>query len=149
MYNGLLHAHSGLRWVALLLLLITVAKSLSGWLGNKPFTPGDRKLALFSLISVHTQLLIGIVLLFISPNVNFDMSVSMADPVLRFFTMEHNLVMLIAIVLITIGNAKAKRAPSDKAKHKTIALFFLIGLVLILAMIPWPFRDLFAGRGWF
>ncbi len=149
MYNGLLHAHSGLRWVALLLLLITVAKALSGWLGNKPFTPVDRKWAMFALISVHTQLLIGIALLFVSPNVNFDMSVSMENPVLRFFTMEHNLVMLIAIVLITIGNAKSKRANTDKAKHKTIALFFLIGLVLILAMIPWPFRDMFAGRGWF
>ncbi len=149
MYNALLHTHSGLRWIALLLLVFTAFKSLGGYLGKKTYQPLDRKLATFTTISIHTQFLIGLILFFISPNVNFDFSVSMSDKVLRFFTVEHTIGMLLAIVLITIGGAKAKRAADDTTKHKHIAWFFLIGLLLILMMIPWPFLEKFATRGWF
>jgi predicted acyltransferase len=66
----------------------------------------------------------------------------------RFYGMEHLLLMLLAIVLITIGSAKAKRASTDEKKFKTTYLFFTLGLVLILAGIPWPFREALGG-GWF
>jgi hypothetical protein len=149
MYNALLHTHSGLRWIALLLLIITAFKSLGGYLGKKPYEPLDRKLSLFTTISFHTQFLLGLILLFISPNVSFDFSVSMHDKILRFFTMEHTIGMLLAIVLVTIGGAKAKRAQDDTTKHKQIAWFFIVALVLVLAMIPWPFMEKFATRSWF
>ena len=105
MYSGLVHAHSGLRWIVLLLLIAAVFTSLGRWQGRNAFTDGNRKLYLFTLISVHTQLLLGLVLLFISPKVDFSL---MSDKVYRFFSVEHTTGMLIAIVLITIGYSRAK-----------------------------------------
>jgi hypothetical protein len=143
-------AHSGLRWVVLILLLAAIFKALSGWLNKRPFTNGDRKLALFAMISVHTQLLIGLVLyvLYLQA-LPVSFGESMHRPELRFFTVEHIIGMLIAVALITVGNGKAKRGGSDKAKHKGVAVFYIIGLVIILAMIPWPFMSKFAGFRWF
>ena len=150
MENILHHAHSCLRWVALFLLLITIAKAFSGWFGNKSFTAGDKKLALFTLISMHTQLLLGLSLyIMMITREGFDFGSSMKDPLMRFFSVEHITGMLVAIVLITIGNARSKRASSSKLKFKSIAVFFLLGLILIVAMIPWPFMAKFASFKWF
>lgn len=151
MHDFLLHFHSGLRWVALILLLVTIAKAFAGMNGNKPFTEGDRKLALYTLISMHLQLLVGLALYVMGKW--YQPLAENADDALkayhRFFAMEHISGMLLAIILITIGNAKSKRGATDKAKFKSLAVFFTIGLVLILACIPWPFMAKFANLGWF
>jgi NADH:ubiquinone oxidoreductase subunit 2 (subunit N) len=150
MENFLHHLHSGLRWVALLLLLITIIKSFAGMSGNKVFMAGDKKLALFTLISIHLQLVIGLVLyVMLITSDGFDFGASMKDPLMRFFSVEHITGMLVAIAMITIGYSKAKRASSSKAKFKSLAIFFTIGLIIILAMIPWPFMQKFAGLKWF
>lgn len=144
MYTGLLHAHSGLRWIVLILLLVTIFNAFSKK-KTGVYSEGDRKLALFTMISTHTQLLIGLVLYFYSPWVVLgDM---MRDSITRFYTLEHTLMMIIAIVLITIGHSKSKKAADGAAKFKAISVFYLIALLIILAAIPWPFRDL-AGH-WF
>ena len=139
MYKGLVHAHSGLRWVALALLLATVFVSISRWTGNKSFTEGNRKLYLFTLISVHLQLVLGLILYFISPKVNFSAT---SDRIIRFYTVEHITIMLLAIILITIGYSRSKRATSDMQKHRLVGILYGIGLGLILAGIPWAFRNL-------
>lgn len=142
MYSGLVHAHSGLRWVVLGLLLAAVAISISKWQGRSGYTDGNRKLYLFTLIGVHTQLLIGLVLYFISPKVNFSL---MSDKLYRFYTVEHLVGMLIAIALITIGYSRSKRATDATTKQRLVGIFYGLGLLLILASIPWPFRNLGAG----
>lgn len=150
MYIGLLHLHSALRYIVLILLIVAIIQAFSGWFGNKTFTPSHRKLSLFTLIAVHTQLLIGLILYFISPTVKSalaNMGEAMGDPVLRFWAVEHIATNIIAIVLITLGYSTAKRATMDKAKFTRIALFYLIGFVLIMAAIPWPFSRV--DRGWF
>lgn len=139
------HAHSGLRWLVLILLLAAIFNALTKWKGGKTFQEGDRKLNLFTLIATHIQLLVGLGLYFISPNVVFDAS-SMKDPQLRFFLVEHISLMILAIALITVGYSRAKRALEDGKKFKTTFLFFLIGLILILIAIPWPPKY---GAGWF
>lgn len=144
MYPGLVHAHSGLRWIALLLLVATVVTAISRWQSRASFTESNRKLYLFTLISVHTQLVIGLVLYFISPKVTTSL---MSDKIYRFYSVEHLVGMLLAIILITIGYSRAKRLSGATGKHKTVAIFMGLGLLLILAMIPWPFRGL--GTGWF
>lgn len=144
MYSGIVHAHSGLRWLVLVLLVAAVFTALGRWQGRNSFTEGNRKLYLFTLIAVHTQFLLGLILLFISPKVNFSM---MSDKLYRFFSVEHTTGMLIAIVLITIGYSRSKRADSDTKKHRLVGIFFGVGLLLILASIPWPSRSL--GAGWF
>ncbi len=146
MYNGLLHAHSGIRWVVLALLIITVIKAFSGWLGKKEYSSGDSKLAMLTFNVINVQFLLGVALYFISPKVVFS-SETMGNDVLRFFTMEHITFMIIAIALISIGYSKAKKASEDLIKHKKIAIMYGIGLLLILAGIPWPFLGL--GSSWF
>ena len=146
MYSGLVHAHSGLRWLVLLFLIIALVKGVSGWMNNKAYTEGDRKMALFALIFTHVQLLLGLWLYFISPKVSFEEGF-MKMPMLRFFSVEHMSMMLIAIILITIGYSTAKRAATGLAKHKKIAIFYGLGLLIMLLSIPWPFRGL--GAGWF
>lgn len=142
MYTGLLHTHSGLRWIALLLLVVSVVTALQKWQGQGGYTDGNRKLYLFTLISVHLQLVVGLILYFISPKVDFSM---MSDKVYRFYTVEHITGMLIAIILITIGYSRSKRATDALTKQRLITIFYGIGLLIILAMIPWPFRSLGAG----
>lgn len=146
MYTGLNHAHSGLRWIVLLLLILAVGIAFRKLRSGREFNDNDRRIALFGLIFTHLQLVIGLVLYFISPKVQFVAGV-MADKVLRFYTVEHISVMLIAIALITMGYSKAKRREKADGKFKAIATYYGIGLLLILISIPWPFRGL--GAGWF
>lgn len=145
MYNGLSHAHSGLRWVVLILLIAAIYNAFSKK-RSAPWTAKDKKIALFAMIFTHIQFVLGLVLYFKSPKVVFS-SETMGDSLLRFYAVEHITLMLVAIALITVGYSKAKRATSDTKKFGAVATFYLIGLILILASIPWPFRDL--GGTWF
>lgn len=142
MYTGLLHTHSFLRWIVLVLLVVATIKALSGWLGKKPYSAADNRLSLFTMIAVHLQLVAGTVLYFISDLVRAgwsDFGAAMKEPMLRFWAVEHNAGMLIAIILITLGRIKAKKTSEDISRHKKTALFFLFGLLIILISIPWPF----------
>lgn len=140
------HAHSGLRWFVLIALILAIVNAVGKTNGSKPFTDKDKKYGLFGLIFTHLQFLIGLVLYFTSPKVVFAASAMKSD-VLRFFLVEHIAIMLVAVVLITIGYSKSKRAETDGKKFKSILIFYLIGLILILAGIPWPFMDY--GASWF
>lgn len=131
LYQILKSAHSGWRYIVLALLIIAVVNALLGWFGKKTYTEGNRKLNVFTLISAHIQLLIGLVLYFLSPLTKGAMS----DPLFRYWKVEHVSMMIIAIVLITIGNAKSKKALTDVAKHKNIAIFFGIALLIIVVAI--------------
>ncbi len=142
MYQALLHTHSGLRWIVLLLIIINVINAAGSLTRNKAFTAKDKKLSLFALISTHTQAVIGIILYMMSPKVEFS-SETMSNSMLRFFTMEHTLMMLIAITLVTIGNRMAKTG-----NGKRVFWYYFIALLVILAAIPWPFREAL-GSGWF
>jgi len=126
--------HSGFRYIVFLLVLVAIIQSLLGWLGQKPYTETNRKINLFALISAHTQLLIGIVLLFVSPLVHFNSS-TMKDSVTRYFSMEHWVGMVIAIVLITIGHSKSKKIILPESKHRTIAIFYIIAFLVIVGTI--------------
>ncbi|RLJ77667.1 cytochrome B [Pedobacter alluvionis] len=125
-------AHSGWRYVVFLLLIIAVAKALAGWFGNKTYTEGDRKLNVFALISAHIQLLIGLVLYFSEGWYKLS---SAGAPAVRYFKMEHITMMVVAIILITVGNAKSKKLTEAVAKHRTIAIFFGLALILIIIAI--------------
>lgn len=150
MYTGLLHLHSFLRYVALLLLIVATYKSLTGFISKKEYTKLDNKLSLFAFISLHLQLTIGLILYFVSPIVQaglHDMGSAMKEPSLRFWTVEHIAMMLVAITLVTIGRISSKKAADDVTKHKRQAILFLIGLLIIFMAIPWPFSSV--ARAWF
>ena len=116
--------------------IIAVVNSLIGFTSKKEFTAKDRKIALFALIGIHTQLLIGLILYFVSP-LGFQQLGEMKIAAIRLTSLEHPLINLIAIVLITIGWSKHKKLINSEAKFKTFAIFYGLGLVLILSRIPW------------
>lgn len=142
MYEFILKAHSGWAYVVLLTLIITVINSLVGISSKEPFGPKDRRIALFGLITTHVQFLIAMILYFTSP-LGFSkirelgMGTVMKNPELRLTVIEHPFINLIAIVLITIGWSTHKRATESPAKFKKIAIFYALGLLLILSRIPW------------
>ncbi|RZK52100.1 MAG: cytochrome B [Pedobacter sp.] len=131
MYEILKSAHSGWRYLVFVLLIIAVIQALSGWFGKKAYTEGNRKLNVFTLISAHIQLVLGLVLYFLSPLTKGPMG----DSLYRYWKVEHVSMMIIAIILITVGNAKSKKIEAAISKHKTIAIFFGIALVLVVAAI--------------
>ncbi len=134
MYNLFKGLHSGFRYVVFILILLAIIHSLLGWLGRKPYTETNRRVNLFALISAHTQLLIGIILYFLSPLVQFN-SNTMKDATTRYFTVEHWVMMILAIVLITIGHSKSKKITLPENKHKTVAIYYLIAFLIIICAI--------------
>lgn len=142
--------HSGLRWVALVLLVLTVVRSVSGWRGNTPFSEGQRKLGLFTMITLHIQLLVGLMVYMTRGWIGMlKAEGTMSNSYTRFFAVEHGSLMVLAIVLGTLGYSLSKRAADDATKHRKQAMYFGLALVLILAAIPWPFRQGFEQVGWF
>lgn len=149
MHTGILYVHSWLRWVVLVLLVLAIVQAWMGWKGNKAWTATHKKLNLFTLISIHTQLLLGFALYFIGPwfsQLTSNTKVVMKTRALRYFAVEHLFLMLVAIIVFTIGYGRAKRLTDDNKKHKTAAIFFTIALICILASIPWPFLKNGVGR---
>lgn len=136
MYTILQKFHSGWAYIALLVLVIAVINAIIGMSSKKEFTSTDRKIALFGLIGIHVQLLIGLILYFVSP-LGLASFGQMADKALRLTSLEHPLINLIAIVLITIGWSKHKKATTSESKFKGFTIFYGLGLVLILSRIPW------------
>lgn len=136
MYHFIQKFHSGWAYLALLLLVVAVFNSFSGWFAKREFTAKDKKMALFGLIATHMQLVMGFVLYFLSPK-GLDSLGQMEDAELRLTSLEHPLVNILAIVLITIGWSRHKKALVSDLKFKSIFVFYMFGLVLILVRIPW------------
>lgn len=142
MYLGLLHTHSLLRYFILLALLLVIVKAAMGLANKKPFGKWDNKFSLYLLIFTHMQLLTGVILYFVSPFVKFGPD-TMSVKETRYWTVEHLVAMLLAVVLITVARISSKRIPTDEGKHKRLLIFNLIALVIILIMIWHGGRPMF------
>ena len=144
MNSILTHAHSGLRWVALILLILAIINAFT----SKTYEKKHKMINLFAMVVLHTQLLIGLVQYFgTSSKVQF-IEGWMKNPLLRFYGMEHLAGMLIALIVVTIGHSKSKKGSTPEEKYKPIKLWYVVGLILIVASIPWPFRAALGGQ-WF
>ncbi len=136
MYSTLLGLHSGLRYIVLSLLVIALLLAIVGLFGKKPYTQTNRKLNLFAMIATHTQFLVGLILYFFSPLVNYsNMGQAMKDTMTRYWTVEHSVMMLFAIVLITLGHSRSKRAADNFNKHRSIALYYGLAVLVIVVAI--------------
>jgi uncharacterized membrane protein len=143
-YETLKLLHSGFRYIVLILIVLALIQSLTGWLGKKSYTEGNRKLNLFAMISAHIQLLLGLLVYFVSPFVQFnDMGSVMKDATLRYWTVEHSVMMIIALILITIGHSRSKKAVGGPEKHRNIAIFYGIGAIIVIVAILQSGRGLF------
>ena len=151
MYSILVGLHSWVRWLLLASLLFAVFRAYRGWFSKQRFTRFDNSIRHSTATIAHMQLVLGLWLYFISPITDYFLS-NFKDAVhqreFRFFGMEHSLMMIMAIVVITIGSAAAKRRPTDTEKCRTMALWFTAGLLIILTSVPWAFSP-FTSRPYF
>lgn len=133
--------HSYWAYLVLITLIFAVVNAIIGLTSKKEFSDKDLRISLFALISAHIQLLIGFVAFYTSSYYDVMRSTGMGEVMknsdLRKILIEHPLVGIIAITLITIGFSKHKKKTTDVAKYKTIVLFYGIALLLILSRIPW------------
>ncbi len=137
-----------MKWIVLFALIIAIIKSLHGLYGNTTFSKTSNALRHWTATIAHFQLMLGITLYAQSPITKYfwnNLSLASKNLDSLFFGLIHMLLMLVAITVITIGSAKAKRKESNRDKFKTMAVWFTIGLIIILIAIPWPFSPL-AGR---
>ena len=136
MYETIQSVHSILAYAALGLLVLASINAIFGLTSKKLFTDKDLRLSLFTLIICHIQLLVGLILYFVSPLGSAQLG-NMKDAAMRLTSLEHPLINIVALVLITIGWSKHKKEESNNGKFKKIAVFYTLGLILILSRLPW------------
>ncbi len=139
MYTGLQHTHSGLAYLALLALVLVIIWALVGALSGREFQEKDRKIALIAFILCHIQLLVGLILYFVSP-LGYSLLAgggAMADATARLTALEHPLINILAILLVSVGFIRAKKLESSTSKFRSIYMMYAVGLILILSRIPW------------
>ena len=133
--------HSGWAYITLIILVFAVVNALIGFTSKKEFKDKDLRISLFTLIVAHLQLIIGFIAYFLSAQFEYvldnGMGAAMKEPEIRLFVIEHPLMMILAIVLITMGFSKHKKQTTDNGKFKTIALYYGIALLLVLSRLPW------------
>ncbi|WP_299259468.1 hypothetical protein [uncultured Aquimarina sp.] len=142
MYEAIQIVHS--YWAYLVVLVVTLAtiNALIGFFTKREYAPKDFRVSLFALIVTHLQLLIGIIIFFVSPTIMWftdGVSVSdiMGDPLLRLYNVEHPTVMILTVVFITVGYSKHKKKLTSTPKLKMLAIFYTIAWLLMLSRIPW------------
>jgi hypothetical protein len=151
MYSFLLPFHSLFRWLVLLMLCYSIVRAYRGYHAKRAFSKTDNALRHWTATVAHIQLVIGFILYFKSPVIQFffsNMKTALHHTETLFFGLIHFLLMLSAIVIITIGSALAKRKEPDHEKFKTMLLWFVVALFIIFVAIPWPFSP-FANRAYF
>lgn len=144
MFDALLATHSIVRWLVLLAGAMAVVLAWRGRLGGAPWSPMDDRVGRWFTVGMDVQLLVGLALYWMSPTVQAalaDMGAAMGDGTLRFWSIEHGVLMLLAVVATHIGRARSRRAERAAAKHRAAAVWFGLALIAVLAAIPWPFRE--------
>jgi hypothetical protein len=146
MYITLLTIHNLLRWLFLAAALYAIYRAVMGLMNKSVYNKSDNTSGTFLVALAHSQLLIGIILLFVSPVIQAamaDMGAAMKDKALRLQLIEHPLTMIMGVVLIQIGRIRTRKAYADSDKYKRSLIFFGIGLLLILSRIPWGSSPMF------
>lgn len=141
MYTGLLHTHNMFRWLVLIVLVLAISFAFTGWFGKKNWSKKDNLTGLLLTIFMDIQFLVGITLYaFVSPLTKAafaDFGAAMKNADLRFYAVEHILMMVIALVLVHIARSKSKKATTPWKKHRAAAIIYTTSLLLIFAAIPW------------
>lgn len=141
-YSITLYAHSYVRWAVVILGALLIVRALAGWLGRRPWDASVGRLGSFFTIAMDLQLLLGLLLYGVfSPTMQraFDnFGSAMGDARLRFWAVEHILVMVVAVVLAHVGHVTAKRMAEEK-RYRRYVIFAVLAMLAVLLAIPWPF----------
>lgn len=155
MQTGILDFHSAMRYLVILVALWTIFQLASGLSGKRPFRPADKRPGLFFMILMDLQLLAGLFLYFfgdwgLNSIRSYGMGATMQNTMTRFFAIEHETGMIIALILVHIAYAITKKKNlTDKAKFSKAFWLFLVAFLFILSFIPWPFRESLGRGTWF
>jgi hypothetical protein len=151
MYGGLLGLHSLLRWAMIIFLIINIVRVNVE--ADQHFDKVDKAWSLRLLVTTHVNLLVALYLYFFGPNglqvistEKYTAKDVMEQPNLRFWLIEHPIMMLISITIITISHTYSKKDIEPKKKHRIMSILYIIALLIILAAVPWPFRGDGIGR---
>lgn len=142
----MVHAHSGLRWLVLILLLVAIVNGMIGLFGKKEFQKKDKMINMATMALFHLQVLLGIGLIFSSGK--FSLTHAFSNVMNQFYTVLHPSLMLGAAVILTIGYRKVKQAEKSNIKFRRTVLWFLLTLTIVYFAIPWPWFEAY-GAGWF
>ena len=141
LYPHLLAFHGLLRWVALAAALIAIFVALSGWSGTKPASRNLRLASVIFVITMDIELLIGLVLFFgaspITRAALANLGAAMKEHESRFFTIEHTVLMLLAVICAHVGGALSRKGRTDLTKYRGAAIAYIISLLLMLGGMPW------------
>ena len=142
MYTALLFLHSWLRWLVVLAGIAVLGGAVAGVSTRRAWLPVDNvRLALFTH-TLDVQILIGLILYaFLSPVTRSgfeNMQLTMRDPILRFFVVEHVVGMVVAIAFAHVGRARVRKAVDAAARHRAALIFVGLSMVALLLSIPWP-----------
>ena len=142
MYSATLLLHSWVRWIVVIAGLLAVARAIAGMRGGTPWTNSDDRGTLIFTIALDVQTLVGLALYaWLSPITRTafaDMGVTMRNPALRFWVMEHLVGMIMALALAHVGRIVIKRKTEAGDKHRLAAMFMGVAMVVILLSVPWP-----------
>ena len=145
MYTGINHLHSFLRYVAVFMILWTIVHA---FMNRNNADAKASKWSMLSMMIVHTQLLLGLVLWFMKfMALKGTSDIKLPDN--RFFIMEHSSMMIVSIILISIGLIKGKKIADLQKRYNTIFWFFLIGFIIMMLSIPWPIGFMDHNAGWY
>ncbi len=136
----ILALHNTLRWLILLFAVVALLRALKGLNGGVDYATGARRAVSIFMMSLHLQLLLGIVLFGVSPlarSAMTDMGATMKDAGLRSIVVEHPTLMLLAVIAATLTSVIARRGPDDTVRHRRAAIGVALTLGLLLAGIPW------------
>ena len=145
MYSTLIFLHSLFRWLVVISLIYAIYRAYVGFKAQKPFSKADNSIRHWTATIAHVQLIIGILVYTQSPSIKYfwkHTKEAFQNWDVTFYSLVHVLMMLLAIVVLTIGSAKAKRMETDSDKFKTMLLWFFIAFLLIFMAVPWPFSPL-------
>ena len=148
--DTILTLHDLVRWLILLFGFLTVITAMLGLASKSPYSKLADKSNLLFMILFDIQVVFGFILFFEKGWFDHLKHIGdfMKDSLVRFFSLEHWLLMLIAWILVHAGRTAVKKAPDAQSKHRKMLVYFGIALLLILIAIPWPFREAVA-RPWF
>ena len=150
MYQIILAVHNILRWIVVIFAVVAIIRAYLGWIGKREYTEMDRKVGVLFSVSLDIQVLLGFLLyIFLSPITRTafqDFGTAMTIPDIRYFAVEHILMMILAVILVHVGTIFIKRATSNVSKHRRAAIWSSLGSLVMVIAVPW-WRPLLPGFG--
>jgi hypothetical protein len=141
MYTGLMHLHSLTRWILVILLIAATLKAFTGWSRKRKWDKNDHMTHLLLMIVCDIQLVVGFALYFgLSPLTSGLTEIDMKNSVQRYWSIEHPVMMTVAVFTIHFGRILSKRAKDDAMKHRRLAVCYVVAIALIALAMPWPSR---------